>query len=297
MRGHRRRTWFSNPRWALSGGGALAAALVLVFLSRNHEQILRDAPVPGKRITDASEVILPPAAQPADESAAGRAASATEDAPEREHGVLGAEPASPPSAPAPSQELGAAKARKPVTASNEAPKKEADVRGGRQNEASDLVQQVQRAEESARAQSTAPTLNEARSLPAPAPPPVPAARAEANTAARFLSTAAPEVSWKSGVETDLQKAVADQDADALRQILEVIESHRAAEDAASPDAASLGLSLRARCELQRLAPGDTSPCDAIRADYASWQEQADAALQNSPEGLRLRDLVQEVCPE
>jgi hypothetical protein len=109
-----------------------------------------------------------------------------------------------------------------------------------------------------------------------------------------------EEEWRYDTETHLQKAVADQDREALENLVVDIDRHRTERATSSDDVATLGLSLRARGQLLRMFPDaleQPDACARLRQDYDLWRQRADSDRASSWEGVQLRNLVRDVCPQ
>jgi hypothetical protein len=126
----------------------------------------------------------------------------------------------------------------------------------------------------------------------------PAPEAAPTMSFRAQSSVQPEGTWRNDIEADLQKAVAEVDRAELERLVEEIDQRRSGLAESSEDVALLGLAVRARGELLLLFPdARADSCGRMRQEYEAWRQRADERVQTSWEGLRIRDLIRNVCPE
>jgi hypothetical protein len=312
----RLRLLWGSHRWALGGGGSIvAAALLVLLLWPDPQGRLRDAGVTPESITppaESSPVGLPPAppppeAQPpvAPPPTAPSTATTTppsvgkaeesRDASDAREGAGMPTPArsttasrpqpQPPTAepePVPARHQAAPRADQPKQASpppEVTPRPREAQQKTDQQATDDLLETPVKSfqlQSMSRAQQDRMTIRE--SVP------------------QMLT----EEEWRYDTETDLQKAVADQDREALENLVGDIDRHRTERTTSSDDVATLGLSLRARGQLLRLFPDaleQPDACARLRQDYDLWRQRADGDRASSWEGVQIRDLVRDACPQ
>ena len=313
--------WFAPRRWAVGGTGALAAVVLLVILWPRSEEllntpgVLKNVPTPeveqptarqrevvqlGKEESQASDTVKEPAVGASDEVAASSGELGLPPALDEKKSEADARRDTPTTPPALASAPPAPEADRVV------PEAEAPAAGPsrlqREGRTSEAMVQIDRAEEvlldsgtrKKDANQAAPTAK----LLVP-PEPVPPASRERSVARQFLALQSHD-GWLAQTNRRLHAALETKDHDDLQQIVADIDRHRVETPADASNVAFLELAIRGRGEYMRLFPdasGNDNACDTIRADYATFQKLADQTTQESLEGLQIRDLVGEVCPE
>ena len=318
-------TWFGNRRWAVGGSGAIAAAVLLVVLWPNSEQLLNQPGVRETELppTEAPLQTSPQAASPSvgviAESKKTSEQTAVLDESSKAEKADEAKAMNIPKAVARSKDQGGKTQELPQLDTNapapaatseasavasDAFQTEADEKvTGRARRSSEVEARVESVEEESPKETSAPQ----------------AADSQARSTSRQIATApssakdanirrSPEKidaddSWMTQLNTQLDNAVAAQNQNDLRGIIAEIDRRRSAAAAAAADETDVivvGFAVRARSESLRLfpeAPENVNACVAIRSDYDEWLRLASQEIKDSPDGRRVRSAVDAACAD